>query len=172
MINFQQEKEEVTKNANANSTYFRPEEGENKIRIVSEPVKMWKSFDRVEKKAKVYLTEERAHADHEAKRRYGFYVLNRATGKLQIADFGQSVWTQYLNLALSSDGSFESIPPYDMVLVKTGTGLDTEYVLRAARGNSELTSEERAMIAEAEPLLAIITKDAEESKIIVDSVPF
>jgi len=142
------------------SLYFRPQDGQNRIRVVSEPVEVWKAFDKETKTARVYVTAEGAKADREARRRHMVYVINRANGALQIAEFGPSVMQQFVDLATNDEYKFDSLPPYDMILTKAGSGMETTYNLVAARQNTELLPTEHKLILEAKRLIDVIKEDA------------
>ncbi len=158
MANYKAMKEMV--NSTSSGKYFKPADGENHIRVVTEPFPTWKAFDQATKHAQVYLTESEAKKNDKARPRFQMYILNRDMGnKLQIAEFGPQVMDQFCDLAIMSETAFESLPPYDMVLVKTGAGMDTEYKLHASRKNTDLLPEEKAAIAAAKPLIEDLLED-------------
>lgn len=156
MADYAKEKAELN-----SGLYFRPVDGENRFRILTEPIKVWKQFDPVTKTAKVFLTEE-ATKGTDAKLRHALYVINRSTQKLQIAEFGKSIMNQLFDLALSKEYGFDSLPPYDMILNKKGEGMTTEYALMPARANTELTAHEAMMTQAAKPLIDVLKEDAED----------
>ena len=140
--------------------YFKPKEGENRIRVVSQPLEVWKAFNQATKKASVYVTEEGAKGDKNAKPRFLLYILNRGLGNtLQQAEFGAQIMTQFLDLATMSESGFSDLPPYDMILTKTGSGMETEYKLHASRQNTELTAEEIKLVESAKPILDLLRED-------------
>ena len=144
------------------SLYFKPKDGENRIRVVTEPVKIWKSFNKATKTAKVYVTEKGAKTDQEAKPRFLMHVLNRDAGnQLQIAEFGSQVMSQFLDLATSSEYGFASVESltYDFILMKKGAGMETEYTLQGSRRESPLTSEEREIARQAKPIMEMLKED-------------
>lgn len=150
------------------SKFFKPVDGENKIRIVSEPILTWKSFDEVSGTSTVYLTKDHASLDDQAKARSQMYILNRDAGsKLQIAEFGKTIMEQFFELQEGSETKFDSLPSYDMILRKTGNKLTTKYTLLPSRQNTDLKPEELKAISEAEPIIsqllsddAVVDKDA------------
>lgn len=153
---------------NASGEYFRPQEGENRIRIVSEVVRVWKAFENGA--AKVYLTPEgagnwnkTAPKANKARERYMMYVINRVTGEIQQAEFGPQVMGIIADLASSTEYGFDDLPPYDMILTKKGSGLDTEYALIPARMPTELSDAERAQISSLKDLNLVIAADAEDA---------
>lgn len=109
--------------------FFKIAEGQNKIRVISEPVPLWVSFDKETKKAKKYLDEGIAKTDLQAKKRYCMWVIDRADGKVKMAEFGTSVMRQIQILALDDDYGFDSIPPYDLKITRAGGGMETKYTV-------------------------------------------
>lgn len=155
--------------------YFKPHEGENRIRIVSEPVPIWTYFDQDNNKGVNFLTEDAAKAfaktlpsGKKVSQRYAMYVLNRdSKNEVQVAQFGPQVMKELVSLATSSEYGFDSVPEYDVFIVKKGTGLDTEYTVRPARTNTPLTVEEFEEVQKAENLVDVLKKNAEDA----DQVP-
>ena len=144
------------------SQYMKFAEGDTRIRIVSEALKIWKSFQ-PDKTAKVYMTEEAAKKDPKAKERWMVYAINRETNEIQQAEFGITVITQLGDFQESKDYGFETLPPYDVTINRKGMTMnDTEYRVIPARTNTELTSEEMAKIMALEPLEKVVGKDAED----------
>ena len=165
---------EMRKEMNATSGMFlRVKDGENRIRVVTEPLKIWKSFDKATKTAKVYVTEAGAAKDPEAKPRWMMYVINRDGNQLQVAEFGTQVMNQFLDIATSTEG-FENVDAlmFDFILIKKGQLMETEYTLQASRKETALTEEERIMLVKAKSIQEILQND----KAVVDggdmSVPF
>lgn len=154
-MDYAKEKKEL-----ASGMYFKAHEGENKFRMVSEPLKLWKTFDQATKTSKVYMTEDEAKKDPQSKIRFAMWVINRDIGKFQIAEFGPSVMNKIFNYATSSDAGFDSIPPYDFTLFKTGELLNTEYDLIAARVNTDLTFHEQEAIKVLKSLVEWAKEDA------------
>ena len=151
-----------------NSKWWKAKDGANKVRIVSDVFPFWKAFDRENKSSRQYVTENGAKADKEAKRRFAVYILNRDEGSaLQVAEFGPTVMKQIYDLSINPDYKFEGLPPYDHTITRTGAGMDTEYSVVAARSNTELTAEEQALVAAAEPLYKGFVENAEDGDMFV-----
>lgn len=149
--------------SSGSSHFFEVKEGDNRIRVVSRPIRVWKSFDE-NKVPMMYLTEARAKQDQKAKPRCFMYVINRDLGgKIQQAEFGPQIMSQFLDLAVHSEYGFEKepneIPPYDMILTRTGSGFETEYKLMPARNNTDLTLQERKDMASQKPMEEVIMED-------------
>lgn len=149
--------------------YFKPKDGENRIRFVSEPVRIYTSFNRATKEARLFLSSEGAKEynktapkDMQAKPRWRVYVLNRDNGnKLQIGEFGPQVMEYFKDLANSSEYGFNSVDAltFDFILTKKGAGMDTEYMLTASRRESPLTDAEKQMVHDAKPIADMLKDD-------------
>jgi len=142
--------------------YYRLQDGENKVRIVGEPIPTWTSFNRVEKTAKKYLTKEAAEKDKEAKLRYAMWVIDRADGKIKVAELGVMIMKGLKTLATASETAFDGLPPFDIIITKSGAGMETDYTVMAARSNTALTPAEVAEIAAQPSILMQLREEAED----------
>ena len=158
--------------------FLKLKEGSNRIRIVSEPVELWKAF--VGGKCIVYSTYEDARFDKNAKQRFYMWVIDRVNGDVKILDAGAQIIGQVQALAVDEDYGFDDIPPYDVKITRKGVGMDTEYTVLQSPP-SELTAEEKASvkakIADKGTLREIIAKDSQPTvkvaeDISMSSVPF
>lgn len=150
---------DVSKISSSNQ-YLRLNEGDNRVRIVSEPIMLWKAFNKIEKTATVYLTEKTAKMNPDAKLRFMMWAINRDTAEIQQLETGISVIRQIEELQKNADYKFDELPPYDITIRKSGTGLETEYTVLPARVNTEITAAERVQIDALEPLIDILKRDA------------
>ena len=115
--------------------YLKLEPGENPIRIVSH-----------------FLENLREYEDGSKKLQWSCYVLDRTDNELKIAAFGKSIMKQIQELAMSAEYGYDDLPPYDMTISRTGTGMETRYAVLAARKDVPLTQEEQETIREAKSL--------------------
>lgn len=135
-----------------NSRFLTLQEGENRIRIVSDFVTR-----EVEFKTGPTI-------------KYSCFVIDRRDRKIKIANFGSSIIKKIQTLAQSKDGAFgEEIPKYDMTIVRKGTGMETSYDVLADRNDTELTAEEVQLVVALPPIEKAFTRDGE---INVDEIPF
>ncbi len=91
------------------------------------------------------------------------HVIDRKDGTLKIAELGWTIVQAMKELSETEDYAFVGMPPYDMIIKKTvqGTGKnpsDTSYTVIAARQNTDLTDEEKAKVAELQPITDIVEK--------------
>ena len=78
--------------------------------------------------------------------RFVSYVIDRSDGQLKPFTFGPQIAGQIGALANSTEYGFEELPPYDIIIIRVGSGKETEYTVNGARANSTLTEDEKAAI--------------------------
>lgn len=169
-----------------NSDFLSLKEGDNKLRITSYPLQRLTHFDRAAKKS--YQCEGKVCKYcgplGDPKYRYLFYVIDLNDKKQKMLEVGTSIVTQLKRYSLSDEYAFDSeVMPYYINIQRKGSGLDTEYTVIPARTNTELSEEEKKLIAERKPLSEVIAaldkKSAEtaprksgDEEIRVEDIPF
>lgn len=139
------------------NNYLKVPPGQTKVRIVSDVVKFWKDFDG----KKLYLTEEAAKANPEAKPRYSMWVIDRADGACKIYECSGGMVKDLQNLAENPEYAFDGAFPYDVIITRVGTTInDTRYTVAPARQNTALTEAETKMVNELENLTQFLRKEA------------
>lgn len=149
------------------SNFYKLKAGENKVRLVSAPIKIWSAF--VDGSARKFLTEEAVKEynasvtedKHKAKARFALWVLDRASDEVLLAEFGSSIMKSIMALANDSDVGFEGLPPYDIKIVKEGEGLETRYNVFALPP-SDLTEDETKRIEAQQNLMEFLREGAED----------
>lgn len=164
--------------------FFKLVDGDNKLRLASYPLERRTHFDRAAKRS--YQCEGKncryCGPLGPYKNRYLFYVIDLKDKTQKLLEVGVSIVSQLRNLTESEEYAHDSeVWPYYINIQKKGSGLDTEYTVIAARTNTELSEEEKKLIAERKPLSEVIAaldkKSAEKSpskddEIDVDKIPF
>lgn len=154
------------------SNYFKLQSGENKLRIVSAPVKVWTAFDKesTDKKARKFLTEEAAMAYNskmtdtkkQAKAKYAVWVIDRATDEIVMAEFGTMIMQAIKALALDSNYGFDGyLPPYDLKITRTGEEMNTRYTVLPLPA-SPLTEDEQKRIEAVGDLTQALREEVED----------
>ena len=153
--------------------YFRLALGENKVRVLTEPEKIAIHYSPAERRSFLCTGDVCPHC--KAKRpshRIMLYVLDRADGKVKLAELPWSVFTALGELANTSEYAFKDIPPYDIIIMKSGEGLDTTYTVQAGRNESSLTAEQQAELANKKQVKEIIAaRRAKELEKAVNDIP-
>ena len=135
-------------------------EGDNKVRIVSDVETYAVHF--VNKKP-VLCTEGCelcADKDNPNKPRVQclLWVIDRLSGETKILQIPSSVYRKFDDLSNNSDYSFDGLPPYDITITKTGTGLETKYDVIASRQDTELTEDEQKEVKALEPITDVLER--------------
>jgi len=127
------------------------EEGDNKIRIVSEFIDYGEHFDNIKKRSFICLGKDECEyckAGEKPRVRYLGWVIDRRDEKIKLLRFGHSIFKQIGALAVNEEYQFDDLPGYDMTIKREGKGLDTEYSVTPSRNDSELTEKEGEDIIE------------------------
>jgi len=113
----------------ASNNYFKLQEGENRIRILSKPILGWEDWT-LEKKPIRFKMSEKPSKSIDPKKPlrhfWSFIVFNAIEGKIQIMNVTQATIRKAIE-ALSKDGDWGVPYHYDIKIVKSGEGVDTEY---------------------------------------------
>ena len=121
----------------SSSGFMALKQGENKVRVISE----FETFQ--------------SEYNGKLKDRFMGYVIDRADGEIKPLTIGSSIFKALGELSVSSEYGFADLPPYDVLIKKTGEGLDTEYSIMAARQNTEITEAERILIKDLKPIYSL-----------------
>ena len=131
---------EVEKTKTGGNSFYNLIDGDNKVRLLTDPVRIMKFYDNVTKKSKVAF--EACGYTNEAKPRWLCYVIDRKENKLMLAEFPHSIMKQVLEYKNNPEYEFETAPmPYDITINKKGQKLETEYTVIPARQNTEVEKE-------------------------------
>lgn len=113
----------------SNSSYLKFQLGENRFRILSKPIVGWVDW-KDKKPMRFAMNAKPAPVDSTkpVKHFWAFIVWNVKDKKIQIVEITQaSVQTTIANL--SKDADWGNPFEYDIKVVKTGAGMDTEYAV-------------------------------------------
>lgn len=127
--------------------FYRLQDGENKIRIISEPrVRRthWTGEGRVtcDGGRCGYCSS----GDEDVSRvrvKFLVYIIDRKDGKVKLAEFGPTVMKQIREYQKEGEYAYEGVAPYDITIKREGLKLDTKYVVIPARQNTPLSDAER-----------------------------
>jgi hypothetical protein len=159
---------EVANKYGMGGDWFKPEQGDNRVRVVSEFVDYGNHFDSVAKKSVICTGSDTCpiclkaiksgtYQDNKPKVQFLGYVIDRKDEKIKLYRMSWSVFNSLNELSIAADYAFDGIPPYDITINRKGTTKnDTEYKVIAARQNSELTEDEMSKIAELKPIQAVL----------------
>jgi len=112
------------------SFYMKLQEGENRIRILSKPIVGW--LDWKDKKPVRYRMEKKPaqpfNKDLPLKHFWAFIVFNYAAEEIQVLEITQATIRKTIE-SLCNDKDWGVPFNYDIKIVKTGEGKDTEYAV-------------------------------------------
>lgn len=136
------------------SDWLNLKEGSNKIRIVSNFVDYGVHSVKEEGKYKSVVCVGKENGcpycaeKLPVKIQFLGWVIDRKDGEVKLLKIGWTIAEKLRNLKESEDYGFEDLPDYDIDIIRTGEGLDTEYDVIPARKSTELTEEEKKKISE------------------------
>lgn len=131
-MNFLPENYEAPKSNN--QSYFKPLDGENRIRILSKPLLGWIDWT-LEKKPVRYAMDEKPMKSIDPKKPlkhfWAFIIWNIQAEQIQIMEITQATIKSSLE-ALCKDSDWGSPFAYDIKIIKKGEGIETEYSVNPA----------------------------------------
>ena len=138
--------------------FLKLKTGENKVRIVDLPFETqihWEdTVDGTKKKvicpgAGCPICKE----GHIPQKRFQVLVLDREDNKIKILEGGVSIFKQIKELAMDTDYGDPTL--YDIKIKKEGQGRETKYSVLASPNKSQLTAEEKELVANSQSLKEI-----------------
>lgn len=115
---------------NSSNNYFKIQQGENRIRILSQPVFGWEDWH--DKKPVRYRMNEKPNKSFDPKKPikhfWAFIVFNYREEQVQIMQVTQATIRKSLE-ALCRDKDWGAPFAYDIKITKSGEGVDTEYTV-------------------------------------------
>lgn len=126
----------------SSNEYLKLEQGENVIRVLSEPVHFVTYF-MGKGKASVYernATDE-IKRDGDPSHRFLCQVYDTKDKSLKIAEFGWSIVKAIGTLSKSSQYNYKGLPPFDLIIQKDGVDLKTKYTVIPGPNKDPMTPE-------------------------------
>lgn len=93
-----------------------------------------------------------------AKNSYICYAIDRNDNKIKIFKYSASIHKELLTLCSNPDYAFEYLPPYDIIIDRTGQKLQTRYKVTPARQDTPLTEAETEELSRKEEISELIKK--------------
>lgn len=153
--------------------YLRLKPGENRLRIVSDAEVLAKHFDPVQKKTTVCIGKEKGckgcEENNKPRVQWVCWAIDRRDERIKLFEAGYSIIQQVTKLAQTEEYGFETIPSYDITIMKEGEGLETEYSVIPARKDTPLTDNEKDQISELQPIAEIVEQ---KKKRVLEEEPF
>ena len=112
------------------SFYMKLQDGENKFRILSQPILGWEDW--IEKKPVRWRFEDKPAKPHDAKKPvkhfWSMIVWNHAEEEIQILHLTQASIRSSIE-ALCNDSDWGAPYFYDLKIIRKGEGMETEYMV-------------------------------------------
>ena len=151
--------------------WMKLDEGDNKIRIVSEFDDYGEHFDEKLNRSFICLGKEKCEYCKEGvKPRVQFkgWVIDRKDNKIKLLTIGYKIHEQIGAFATSEEYGFETIPSYDITITKSGIGKATKYAVLPDRKDTPLTEEENKEVSKLQPVPEII--ESIKERLLVDKI--
>lgn len=134
------------------SSYFRFEEGDNRFRILSQPILGWvdwqENSDGSRKPVRTHEQPEKSfNPKKPAKHFWAFVVLDKKDGQVKIMEITQSSIQDGI-MSYQADESWGDPREYDLCINRKGKELDTSYTIKAYP-KAPLTEEQQNAYQEA-----------------------
>lgn len=133
--------QEVSKRHNiGGSEWYKLKVGENTVRFLESPVAIAKYFSKGQNKT-YYLDEFGAPDEFNGVKkqiRFICWLWDKDENKAVLAELPYSVIKALDTLGNSKNWSFKTIPHYDIVIIKSGEGLATEYATQPTPNTKEV----------------------------------
>ena len=152
--------------------YFTIQEGENIVRILTEPIHYGVYFmGKGNPPVFAKNASEEIKTNTKLSHKFACYVYNTNEEKVQIAEFGWSIAKAIGELSDSSQYKYKGIPPFDLIITKKGSGMKTEYSVQAGRNEDKLSAEIMAEFNEKDDIeMWLGEKQDKEASIDTDNV--
>lgn len=147
--------------------FIKLKEGQNRLRILTEPIEEYTHFLQDEKKSVPCTGNasgcEYCNAGVRASHDYFFLAISRneqvekgsvndpAPPEAKLVRLPPTLYGQYFDLSQNDDWKFDSVPGYDIVINRTGTDLNTRYSITPSAPR-ELSEADKKAMSEARPL--------------------
>lgn len=146
--------------------FFKAQLGDNKVRIVSEPQKIYRpDYSPLPGVKPAYCLTEKGAVENKFKNtKFVMWIIDRADGTLKAAEFGPQIMGQIADLSDTDGYKFDTLPPYDLIIKKKKNGDKTEYAVIAYPTQTALTSEEEAAIKAKGDIILFLREKAEDAE--------
>lgn len=143
--------------------YFKLINGENKFRVLTSPEPYVSHFMGKGQPVLPCLQNcDFCKKGYERTVKVIMYILDRTDNQIKLAELGWSIFKAIGELANSSEYGFESIPPYDLIIKRTGEGMQTRYIVTPSRNEIPLTEDQKSELANKTPVKQIISNRMEK----------
>lgn len=155
---------EVSREYGTTSEFFRPKDGDNRIRVLSgyEPLaKHWFEING-KKTQKVCFGKDKGCSFHRkedqpVKAQFLLWIIDREDEIIKIYEAGWTFIKYLTDIKNDADYGYETLPDYDIKIKKTGQGFATEYTFTPSP-KKPLTDEEMTAFMDKNDITEIVEK--------------
>ncbi len=163
-MDFKSYKDEGKKLGISSGDFYKLQLGENKIRVLSNPEATVTHFINKTTAPAICGTGcELCYKGVKQTFKVALYILDRADETIKFAELPWSIYKALGELANSSEYGFEGLPPYDLIVTKTGEGMDTRYAVTPGRNETPLTAAQKKELAAKKPVKEILAAKAKQT---------
>jgi len=122
--------------------FYRLEQGENIVRILSVPVHFLSVFMGKGVAPQIMKSTKEIPEGKDATHRFMMYVWDYKAECIKQAEFGVSIINALSDLSIGEAYGFKGdLPPYDIIVMKKGEGMETRYTVTPGRNEDKMTKE-------------------------------
>ena len=164
---------ETSKKLGMGGDYYKLQDGENKVRILTEPEPIFSHFSASgSTTCPGDLLCPICKAGGKKTAKIMLYIIDRTDNDIKLAEFGWSVYKALGELANSSEYGFSDLPPYDVIIKRTGEGKDTRYTTVPGRNEEPVSVSILEELKTKKPVKEIIISKIKRSSQPVHSEHF
>lgn len=155
------------------SGFYQMVEGNNRMRLLEIPKQIGSHYVQASKKSYTCVGTGCGFCARGEKNRVQFMAhaiirgAERAQDQVMIVKLGSTIMDALRALRADAEWTFETVPSYDITVVKKKTGSeakDVEYTLVASPTRSELTANEKEMVEKMKPITEIVQKMIDKAR--------
>lgn len=149
------------------SDYFKVKDGDNKLRILTEPVKKISRYNfGICYEGADYCESSQLKADEKLRVSFVSWVVNRATGQLQMYEMPLTIAKEVLRYMRDDEYGFSEFPmPYDINIKAEGAGTkEVEYSVTASRKNTPITDAEKEILSAKKSIADILDLQKQKAR--------
>lgn len=148
--------------------FYKPVLGDNRIRIVSKPIKIFRPpySPQSTSKPRYCLTQEGSVKYECPDVKFGMWIIDRTDGSVKSYEAPAMVMNAIADLSEMEGYKFEELPPYDIIIKKKKEGDRTSYAVFPFPERSELTEDEKKKIADKGDLVQFLREKADDASMV------
>lgn len=144
--------------------YLKFELGDNRIRVVSKPIKIFRPKYAPNSKPRYCLTEEGAAKNGCPDMKFAMWVIDRRDNCVKVGEFGSTIMGCIADLSETEGYKFDILPHYDFIVKKKKEGDKVDYNIVPFPTPQPVTAEEEKAIKDKGDLVLFLREKAEDKE--------